>query len=446
MVNKWVEWSQGKDSKSRAGKKPLLFHIFTKFDMDLIRKRGEDPSVRWDSRLKTNFEDFFGRAGDWPDNWDGTNAFRNCFWVRNPSVQQTVFGRDQEGNEFIRDEEQLAQIKAQYLANENVQKHFANPVNAWESAASPGRSGIPALVEAIRQNVEPDTKVKQLQTNLSQIFKEIHSHLQPYFIGDDITKARNLAEDRGKRAVSQLAREMPTKYSLPQILDLDRMSISDKTIGMIYDSVVNPMGDDGEETENSIASQTAPVFEESIFQVFDEPGSAKPEEEKVKKVIPKKGELFAQAVLNRWQQQLAHLTQNEELLTATGLTPEWFAEISQELIKGASRTNIEKQIASESQTYLNSPNASKFLRKTSVRVASILNRFIVELGKELTEKPLPKGPPTATLSAKAYPGLSLFQHWANAMVQMFKDNVAEASADDEASNATLERILSVKLG
>jgi hypothetical protein len=50
------------------------------------------------------------------------------------------------------------------------------------------------------------------------------------------------------------------------------------------------------------------------------------------------------------------------------------------------------------------------------------------------------------LSAKAYPGLSLFQHWANAMVQMFKDNVAEASADDEASNATLERILSVKLG
>lgn len=446
MVDKWVQWSLGKDAKARSGKKPLLFHVFTKFDMDLIRKRGEDPGVRWDSRLKTNFAEFLGRAGDWVMQWSEEQAFRNCYWVRNPNVQQTVFGRDKDGSEFVRDEEQLAQIRAEYLANENVQRHFTNPAEAWDKAATPGNSGIPYLIEKIKESIEADTKVKQLQSNLKTVYTEIRTHLQPYHIGDDVSKARSLAEERGKKIISQLAREMATRYSLPQILDLDRMSIADKTIGMIYDSVINPMGEEEGENENAGGIQSeAPVFEESIFQVFDAPAPAAGEEKKPKKLAPGKSEVFAQSVLNRWQQQLAQLTQDADLHQATGLTPEWFAEISQEIIKGASRNKLEKQIADESETYLNAPNSTRFLRKTSVRVASILNRFIVELGQQRPDKPIPEGAPKATLSAKAYPGLALFQHWATAMVQLFKDNVAEASADDEESNAALERILSIKL-
>ncbi|GAB4268355.1 MAG: putative virulence factor [Candidatus Rifleibacteriota bacterium] len=443
MVNKWVEWSQGKDPKARTGKKPLLFHVFTKFDMDLIHKRGEDPAVRWDSRLKTNFADFLGRAGEWVLEWDEEGAFRNCFWVRNPNVQQTVFGRDKDGTEFVRDEEQLAKIKSEYLANEHVRRHFANPEEAWEKAATPGNSGIPYLVEKVKESIEPDTKVKQLQANLKLIYAELKTHLQPYFIGDDITKARGLAEERAKKRVSEIGREMATRYSLPIILDLDRLTISDKTIGMIYDSVINPMGDEESETEvnGGIQSET-PVFEDSIFQVFDSPAPAP--EKKSKKLPPRRGEVFAQAVLNRWQAQLAHLSKDSDLHQMTGLSPEWYAEITQELIKGASRMKLEKSIADESETYLNAPNATRFLRKTSVRVASILNKFVIELGRTKPEKPIPEGPPKATLSARAYPGLAIFQHWANSMVQLFKDNVAEASADDEASNAALERILTTK--
>ncbi len=445
MVDKWVNWSQGKDPKARTGKKPLLFHVFTKFDMDLINKRGQDPAVRWESRLKTNFAEFLGRAGDWVLQWDESGAFKNCFWVRNPNVQQTVFGRDKNGAEFVRDEEQLAQIKAEYLANENVQRHFFNPAESWDKAATPDNSGIPHLVEKIKTSIGVDTKVQQLQANLKLIYTELRTHLQHYHIGDDVTKARNLADERGKKIISLLAREMATRYSLPQILDLDRMSISDKTIGMIYDSVINPMGENEEESENgaTLAAET-PVFEDSIFDVFGAPPPVT-EEKKPKKLPPRKGELFAQSVLNRWQQQLAQLSQDSDLQQATGLTPEWFAEISQEIIKGASRLKIEKQIAEESETYLNSPNSTRFQRKTSVRVAAILNRFIVDLGLPRAERPMPQGAPKATLSAKAYPGLGLFQHWATAMVQLFKDNVAEASADDEASNAALEKILAIKI-
>lgn len=447
MVNKWVEWSQGKEPKNRNGKEPLLFHVFTKFDVDLIRKKGEDPMVRWDSRLKTNFAEFFGRSGTWVKEWDEQKPFQNCFWVRNPNVQQTVFGRDKEGKEFVRDEEQLAQIMQEYLANENVQRHFANAKEAWDRATSPGQSGIPYLVEKVKAGIKPAAKVNQLHANLVQIFTELKTHLQPYFIGDDISHARKVAEDRAKKLLMALGKEMATKYSLPQILDVDRFSISDKTIGMIFDGVVNPMESGENEGEQSgLAAPETPVFDDSIFNMFETPAAeSTTEKEKPKKAPVRKSEVFATAVLNRWQEQLAHLTQDTELHAATGLSPEWLAETTQEIIKGASRLKIEKELADESDSSLNAPNATRFLRKTSVRTASLLNRYILELGQPRQEKAIPSGPPTATLSARAYPGLGIFQHWTNSLIQLFKDNVAEASANDEESNKALERILKTAL-
>ncbi len=446
MVNKWVEWSIGKEPLQRKGRQPLLFHVFTKFDMDLVRKRGEDPSVRWDSRLRTNFADFMGRAGNWVTEWDDESAFQNCYWVRNPGVQQTVFGRDKEGREFVRDEEQLAEIMAQYLANENVKRHFKDPKEAWQRAASPGQSGIQYLVERLKSGIGADTKVKQLQANLKQIFAELKTHLQPYFIGDDISHARKMAEERAKKLLVTLGRGMGTKYSLPRILDLDRFSLSDKMAGMIFDSVVNPMeSDENGSEEASLAAPEASVFDESIFAFGEETTTPAEDKKTVSKGPVCKNEVFAQAIMNRWQAQLAYLSQDTEFQELTGLPAEWFAETTQELIKGASRLRVETQIAQESHQVFNAPNPGKFLRKSSVKAASILNRYITLLGQNFKEAPLPSGAPKATLSARAYPGLAIYQHWTNSLVQLFKDNVAEASADDEASNRELEKILKAAL-
>lgn len=442
MVNKWVEWSQGKEPAQRKGKEPLLFHVFTKFDMDLVRKRGEDPAVRWDSRLKTNFADFMGRAGSWVNEWDEERAFQNCYWVRNPGVQQTVFGRDKEGNEFVRDEEQLNETMAQYLGNENVRRHFKDPKEAWQRSATPGQSGIQFLVEKLKAGIEGGAKVKQLQANLKQIFAELKTHLQPYFIGDDISHARKMAEERAKKLLVTLGKGMATRYSLPRVLDLDKFSISDKSVGMIFDSVVNPMESEAGATEEpSLVAAETSVFDESIFSVGDSSPAPVEETAVARKAPVRKGEVFAQAVMNRWQAQLAYLSQDTDFQELTGLPAEWFAETTQELIKGASRLKIESMLATESDPAFNAPNPGRFLRKSSVKAATTLNRYISCLGLAMKEAQLPSGPPKATLSARAYPGLAIYQHWTNAMVQLFKDNVAEASADDEASNRELEKIL-----
>lgn len=305
---------------------------------------------------------------------------------------------------------------------------------------------IAFAVVRLKSGIGADTKVKQLQANLKQIFAELKTHLQPYFIGDDISHARKMAEERAKKLLVTLGRGMGTKYSLPRILDLDRFSLSDKMAGMIFDSVVNPMeSEEGVSDEVSLVASETSVFDESIFAFGEEHTSAAEEKVAARKGPVCKNEVFAQAIMNRWQAQLAYLSQDSEFQELTGLPAEWFAETTQELIKGASRLKVETLIAQESHQVFNTPNPGKFLRKSSVKAASILNRYITLLGQEFKETPLPSGPPKATLSARAYPGLAIYQHWTNSLVQLFKDNVAEASADDEASNRELEKILKAAL-
>lgn len=445
MVNKWVEWSHGHDPQSRAGKTPLLFHVFTKFDMDLVRKRGEDPSVRWDSRLKTNFEDFMGRDGDWVNEWTENEPFKNCYWVRNPGVDQTVFVRGKDGHEFVRDEDQLNEIFAQYMANESVKRHFVDPEESWKMAASPDCSGIQYLVEKLKAGIDSNTKVNQLSSNLKLIFTDVKKNLQRYYIGNDITKARGLAEERAKKLIKELQTVMIKKYALPRILDVDCFSISSKTVGMIYDSIVNPMVvQDDEEIE--VEQEAAPIFDENIFDVFGD--SEKPQEVASKapsKKPVRKGAAFAAAVLDRWQEQLGRLAQDGDFQQKTGLSADWFAEVSQEFIKGASRMKLENHIAEISESALYSPNPGNFLKSIASQSASAINNFITELGQTVKERPMPEGAPKVVLSAASYPGLGIYKHWAMAFVQMFKDNVAEATADDEEGNKVMEGILKMPL-
>ena len=441
MINKWVEWSHGRDPKSRAGKVPLLFHVFTKFDMDLVHKRGEDPSVRWDSRLRTNFEEFMGRDGDWVNEWTENQPFQNCYWVRNPGVDQTVFVRGKDGKEFVRDDEELKKIFAQYIANENVKRHFANPEESWKMAASPDCSGIQYLVEKLKSGIDSNTKVNQLSENLKLIFTDTKKNLQRYYIGSDVTKARNLAEERAKKLVMQLQKVMITKYALPRILDVDCFSVSTKAVEAIYDSIVNPMIL-GEDEEEAAAQEAAPVFDEEIFDIFGD--SEKPKtQEKPAKAVVKKGTLFAQSVLDRWQSQLSSMGQDDEFLERTGLSSDWFAEAAQELIKGASRMEIEKKISDVSEEALYSPNPGIFLRKIASETSSILNNYVTDLGQNPKEKPIPEGAPKVVLSASSYPGLNIYKNWAMSFVQLFKDNVAVATADDEAGNKIMEKMLHV---
>jgi hypothetical protein len=469
MINKWVDWSTGPEPADRRGKPVLLFHVFTKFDMDLVRKKGEDPHVRWESRLGTNFAEFFGRAGEWPTQWDDSQPFRNCFWVRNPNVQQTVFGRDRDGKEFVRDEQQLAEIKAQYLAHPLVRKHFADPALAWDRAASPGQAGIPWLIERIRATVPPDAKARQLSDNLRQMLGELKKLLAPYFVGDDMVQNRAAAEERANRLLDALGTVMPTHFSLPLLLDRDRFCLSEKTVAMLYDAIVNPMTENDDEVARKDAPAAAPPPQPAFRpDIFKRPGASASSAASPSPTVPAgagasgaqskgpaatataatavtRGEQFARSIFARWQQQLTALANDPETHRLTGLPPEWFAEVTQELLKGAARLNITQAIGEASQAALTSPGAAKFMAQRAAASAAHLNRFVTTLGQPRPERPLPQGVLKASLTPEAYPGLPLYLHWIEAFVTLCKDNAAGGQDVDERSNAMLAKILGAEL-
>ena len=157
--------------------------------------------------------------------------------------------------------------------------------------------------------------------------------------------------------------------------------------------------------------------------------------------VVKKGMLFAQSVLDRWQNQLSNMGQDEEFLEKTGLSSDWFAETAQELIKGVSRMEIEKKISDISEEALYSPNPSIFLRRIASETSSILNNYIISLGQKINEPPIPSKSPKVTLSAASYPGINIYKNWAISFVKLFTNNVAVATAEDEAGNKVLKEIL-----
>lgn len=445
MINKWVDWSHGADPKSRHGKPVTLFHVFSKFDEDLVYKTGADENAHWDGRLKTNFEEFFGRVDEWVTEWDESSAFRNCFWVRNPNVQQAVFAKNQEGKEQAINEPQLNESKSKYLANSFVAKHFRNPEEAWNMAATANNSGVAYLIDNIRKTIDPNSKVRQLEDNLNSIFNEVKASLAKFYIGDDITKARSLAEERAKQRLLALQKVMATHYALAFILDRERFTLSQKTIAMLYDEIINPIVEDSNTGNVEETAARKPDYEENIFAVVDEEPSNNNDVAEVKSEksqVLTRGQEFAKLVLDRWDRQMVGLANDPEFQRFSGLDSEWFIDVAQELLKASTRFKLFDKIAEQSEVCLNLPNSSKFMRKQSSITAAMFNRFVLTLGCDRPNIALPVGAPKASLSTKSYPGMEIYKHWTNALKNLYKDNVTDGKQIDQESNAKLQKIIS----
>ncbi|MFC1746036.1 virulence factor SrfC family protein [Candidatus Riflebacteria bacterium] len=453
MINKWVEWSHGRTPEERDGKKITLFHAFTKFDEDLVYKQGDRKSLttRWNTRLKTHFEEFFSREGDWVREWSPDRPFDNCFWVRNPGVRSGVF-HIRDGREELSYPHDFEKIHQGYCNSPIVKTYFKDPTTAWQKAASPNNPGIHFLRDSILEVVAPDLKVLQLDNNLQRFYRDFRTLLENFYVGDNTLASIKKAEKRANRLLGHLMKVMRTHYALPKILDRDRFSISEKLVATLYDQVVNPMFDtDILEDEEEVVEASTPLFDDDPFAIdgleLEEDTAARDDSKseacELKPV--NKGELFARSVLSHWFEQLQGLATEEELLRQTGLEPDWFAELALEFEKGADRLNFFETIANNSNAHLNAPHASRFMRWQATSTSSLLNHFVINLGRERQGKKLPEGPPQATLSTKSYPGATIYKHWTHSMRELFKENVTAGAQVDAESNRLLKEILSQSL-
>ena len=207
MIEKWVANSIGAKSLDRDKKENNLFFVMTYFDKHLSdTASNRHETDRFKRRIFSSLIERFGNhKTSWPQNWNGTDdapkPFTNCFWLRNPGVDQNFFKIDPNtGVEtFIAVEEEqnrLNEIKAMFLATEEVKKHFNNPEKAWDAVLKENDGGSKYILENLSIVCKSDTKINQLDGLAQNLAKDLHSTLYDFFIPTDTAEKKRVSEEK----------------------------------------------------------------------------------------------------------------------------------------------------------------------------------------------------------------------------------------------------------
>ena len=207
MIEKWVNNSIGKTPADRAQNDNNLFFIMTYFDKHLKDTASNTHETdRFKRRLRASLLEMFGNhQNTWAQSWSGSEdnlkPFKNCFFLRNPGVDQNFFKRDPySGIEtFIankKEQNRLQEIKEMFLKTDEVIKHFINPEKAWDEVLKENDGGTKYVLENLSSVCKSDTKINQLNAIAQNLAKDLHSTLYDFFIPTDTAEKKRKSEEK----------------------------------------------------------------------------------------------------------------------------------------------------------------------------------------------------------------------------------------------------------
>ena len=198
QIADWVDLTQGATPDEREAKQSSLFLIFTNFDKELLQ--GTDKTAyghRWTSRLEVSLLKAFGahtHKNNWVHSWHTNRPFNNTYWLRNIKTNQASLiasegapGRSKELDINPAKKDFIKMLKETFLANTHVNKHFTNPVVAWDAGMSINDGGITRLITDLAKVCNPEFKLQQVRLSLDSLIKHREPYLRKYYINSDIS-------------------------------------------------------------------------------------------------------------------------------------------------------------------------------------------------------------------------------------------------------------------
>ena len=213
-INSWLEDNIGSTPEERAsmlnntnGIAPL-FLVATKFNIDLERTKTDNASnvdkldAHW-NRFDTVFPEII-KPNRWLDDWVKPGglfrsaAFQNIYPLRDFywSGKNGVFDGYSDGD--IKSEEKCVHthldypnyfdnLKASFLKNEFVKRHFADPEQTWNDVATVNNDGSKAIIRNLDSiaGVLEEARKKKYLVQLMNIKAEMYNTLSVYFEPED---------------------------------------------------------------------------------------------------------------------------------------------------------------------------------------------------------------------------------------------------------------------
>jgi hypothetical protein len=454
MVEEWVAGTHGDTPEKRATQPTALFFVLTKFDMEFESKKGQaEGGGRWTARLAASLLDFFGKESTWPREWHPGRPFDNLFWLRNPNVaNKAILDYDAAGHETgIRPTEaaRVAQLRADFLENEDAKRHFADPALAWDEAMRLNDGGISHLANRLRPVCDPKLKRRQVSARLVDLAEKLRGRLLPHWHSADL--AQELAKRRAaSRAVAVALAKAIERQRFGHLLralspEADEIAATlSRTRFAASESGAIPVGARtgaaGLLAELDFGDEPPPVIE-----------SDAPQDE---------AEHLASVALKLWADRLHNFADAPSTATLYGLTAETAGTLVAELLRSARREKLQPALAAELRAILGfRRHASAAAAICGSCAALRIGGFVAALGfdaKPIAERPTvgqdrrpvfaPRPPidglpPLGEVAADYDRQRSL--DWVQAFLRSTDLNVSGDGEDavDVARNATLGRIL-----
>ncbi len=200
LVQNWIAATHGATPQARAQNDTVLFLVLTKFDKHLVDSaaQGGDES-RFERRMQASLLEKFGKGADpWVAEWHPGQPFSNCFWLRNPNyyVDGLIEYDADRIERRIRPEKtaRLEQLRAGCLNAPSVRRHFADAEAAWDAAMALNDGGVSYLMAHLAKVCRPDSKLRQIGTQIDRIAGEVAQSLAPFHVSDDVEQ--RIAEKR----------------------------------------------------------------------------------------------------------------------------------------------------------------------------------------------------------------------------------------------------------
>lgn len=231
ILNSWVNRNLGTTPQEREAiikksKVSPLFIISTWFNKDLVYhdevKGRADLDERWRRRFNTVLEgevlkSLSDEGSDhWFNNWTSKQYFDNIYMLRDFKFSKEFYSGYHPGPDNKSPELEpiiapaysdfMLDLKKSFCSDEFVKKHFANPEEAWDAAASINKDGTLRIIEGLN-SIAPnlnDARETKFSTDIQSLVARLKALLENYYHTSDIAEEVRKAKKQARRANMQI--------------------------------------------------------------------------------------------------------------------------------------------------------------------------------------------------------------------------------------------------
>ena len=391
LVNPWIHNTQGRNPKERKGADTTLFFVSTMFDKHFEQSGGnaDNTDENWTKLIRNSLIDLFGVNDSWVEEWTPGQPFNNVFWGRSPGQKTTLMTYDvkQDGSRMetgIAEPDFVARVKREYLANELIRRHVADPEEKWEAVLKLNDGGGTYIANRLEGACRPELKDRQIQTRFEQLRDEMLRSLYEYYISDDSEEQRKKRVKTAKEALRAL---LPVVQSEKFGHMLDFMSIQDSELLQLMRRVASGKADNDAEEILAGSKPSKELLNDLIGDLLkddEDTDESEALDADNSPAIEDNHSRLASAILQYWSTRLSDLSHNNKVLNFLGMPAEHMETILRELENGVERENIVARLADINRKYADAVDRSAYaFYKSASLIARLLNEYAVTMGQSL---------------------------------------------------------------